>query len=207
MWYHAHISWLRASVHGPIVLQPRDSQPHPFPSPRHEITIMLGEAPSSLPDTRTFVAHFYVELARRRLKHPSGIYYYNFFPKSELKRSHNAATCEDKMWCGIPLVHWIFVQSLVQLCYVQHSLSLEIWRPCLFDRNGAQLFPSFATKLNVIELFECDVLRVKHVQQDIREHHDNLVLDQVNGGTTMWRMLLQKLWLQVEGIISLMPLL
>ncbi|XP_024397494.1 laccase-4 isoform X1 [Physcomitrium patens] len=43
MWYHAHISWLRASVHGPIVLRPRKFESFPFTSPKREITIMIGE--------------------------------------------------------------------------------------------------------------------------------------------------------------------
>lgn len=43
MWYHAHISWLRASVHGPIVLRPRKFESFPFTSPKREITIMIGK--------------------------------------------------------------------------------------------------------------------------------------------------------------------
>ncbi|KAI3817801.1 hypothetical protein L1987_11599 [Smallanthus sonchifolius] len=41
--WHAHITWLRATVHGAIVILPKRSVPYPFPKPDHEKIIVLGE--------------------------------------------------------------------------------------------------------------------------------------------------------------------
>ncbi|KAK1415515.1 hypothetical protein QVD17_31298 [Tagetes erecta] len=41
--WHAHITWLRATVHGAIVILPKRGVPYPFPKPDHEKTIILGE--------------------------------------------------------------------------------------------------------------------------------------------------------------------
>ncbi|KAL6609856.1 hypothetical protein ACP70R_039825 [Stipagrostis hirtigluma subsp. patula] len=43
LWWHAHISWLRATVHGPIVILPPAGVPYPFPPPHDEVPLMLGE--------------------------------------------------------------------------------------------------------------------------------------------------------------------
>lgn len=43
LWWHAHVSWLRATVHGAIVIYPKKGSSYPFPKPRHEATIVLGE--------------------------------------------------------------------------------------------------------------------------------------------------------------------
>ncbi|KAL6841358.1 hypothetical protein ACP4OV_028876 [Aristida adscensionis] len=43
LWWHAHISWLRATVHGPIVILPPAGVPYPFPAPDEELPLMLGE--------------------------------------------------------------------------------------------------------------------------------------------------------------------
>ncbi|KNA08659.1 hypothetical protein SOVF_160650 [Spinacia oleracea] len=43
LFWHAHISWLRASLHGPIIILPRRKQSYPFPKPHKEATIMFGE--------------------------------------------------------------------------------------------------------------------------------------------------------------------
>ncbi|TVU19678.1 hypothetical protein EJB05_35842 [Eragrostis curvula] len=44
LWWHAHISWLRATVHGPIVILPPAGVPYPFsPAPHAEVPLMLGE--------------------------------------------------------------------------------------------------------------------------------------------------------------------
>ncbi|KAJ0789000.1 putative laccase [Helianthus annuus] len=43
LWWHAHSSWLRATVYGAIVIHPREGYPYPFPKPDHESVIMLGE--------------------------------------------------------------------------------------------------------------------------------------------------------------------
>ncbi|KAK3024652.1 hypothetical protein RJ639_044268 [Escallonia herrerae] len=41
--WHAHINWLRATVHGAIVILPKRGIPYPFPKPDKEEIIILGE--------------------------------------------------------------------------------------------------------------------------------------------------------------------
>ncbi|EOA32960.1 hypothetical protein CARUB_v10016290mg [Capsella rubella] len=41
--WHAHISWLRATVHGAIVILPKRGVPYPFPRPHTEKIIVFGE--------------------------------------------------------------------------------------------------------------------------------------------------------------------
>ncbi|XP_009789474.1 laccase-4-like isoform X2 [Nicotiana sylvestris] len=43
LFWHAHILWLRATVHGAIVILPKLALPYPFPNPQKEILIILGE--------------------------------------------------------------------------------------------------------------------------------------------------------------------
>ncbi|KAJ4825831.1 Laccase-6 [Turnera subulata] len=42
-FWHAHVSWLRATVHGAIVVYPRTGVPYPFKYPYEEHIIVLGE--------------------------------------------------------------------------------------------------------------------------------------------------------------------
>ncbi|KAL2471012.1 Laccase-4 [Abeliophyllum distichum] len=41
--WHAHILWLRATVHGAIVIMPKIGLPYPFPKPHKEVVVILGE--------------------------------------------------------------------------------------------------------------------------------------------------------------------
>ncbi|KAL5709213.1 laccase [Ranunculus cassubicifolius] len=41
--WHAHILWLRATVHGAIVILPKLGVPYPFPKPHDEVIVILGE--------------------------------------------------------------------------------------------------------------------------------------------------------------------
>ncbi|KAJ6311857.1 hypothetical protein OIU77_013582 [Salix suchowensis] len=41
--WHAHISWLRATIHGAIVILPKKGVPYPFPKPDKEKIIILSE--------------------------------------------------------------------------------------------------------------------------------------------------------------------
>nr|WBW48347.1 laccase 4 [Paeonia lactiflora] len=41
--WHAHILWLRATVHGGIVILPKRGVPYPFPSPHKEVVVILAE--------------------------------------------------------------------------------------------------------------------------------------------------------------------
>ncbi|XP_059067394.1 laccase-12-like [Cryptomeria japonica] len=43
LWWHAHVSWLRATVHGAMVILPKDGSSYPFTQPYAEIPIVLGE--------------------------------------------------------------------------------------------------------------------------------------------------------------------
>lgn len=41
--WHAHILWLRATVHGAIVILPKRGVPYPFPTPHKEVVLVLAE--------------------------------------------------------------------------------------------------------------------------------------------------------------------
>jgi hypothetical protein len=41
--WHAHILWLRATVHGALVVLPKRGIPYPFPAPHKEVVVVLGE--------------------------------------------------------------------------------------------------------------------------------------------------------------------
>ncbi|XP_052177002.1 laccase-4 [Diospyros lotus] len=41
--WHAHILWLRATVHGAIVILPKRGVPYPFPKPNKEVVVILAE--------------------------------------------------------------------------------------------------------------------------------------------------------------------
>uniref|UniRef100_A0A0E0KCK5 laccase n=1 Tax=Oryza punctata TaxID=4537 RepID=A0A0E0KCK5_ORYPU len=43
LWWHAHSSWLRATVHGALVIHPRRGVPYPFPKPHSEFPVVLAE--------------------------------------------------------------------------------------------------------------------------------------------------------------------
>ncbi|KAJ8458257.1 hypothetical protein OPV22_031183 [Ensete ventricosum] len=42
-FWHAHISWLRATLYGPIVVLPRLGVPYPFAKPYKQVPVILGE--------------------------------------------------------------------------------------------------------------------------------------------------------------------
>ncbi|KAL0375308.1 UNVERIFIED_CONTAM: Laccase-4 [Sesamum radiatum] len=41
--WHAHILWLRATLHGALVILPKLGVPYPFPKPDHEAVVVLAE--------------------------------------------------------------------------------------------------------------------------------------------------------------------
>lgn len=43
LWWHAHSSWLRATVYGALVIRPREGTPYPFAKPSRETPIILGK--------------------------------------------------------------------------------------------------------------------------------------------------------------------
>ncbi|KAH6824825.1 laccase 17 [Perilla frutescens var. hirtella] len=43
LFWHAHISWLRATLYGPLIILPKKNVPYPFPKPHKEVPIIFGE--------------------------------------------------------------------------------------------------------------------------------------------------------------------
>ncbi|KAL2468292.1 Laccase-17 [Forsythia ovata] len=43
LFWHAHISWLRATVYGPIIIHPKRNESYPFRKPYKEVPIIFGE--------------------------------------------------------------------------------------------------------------------------------------------------------------------
>ncbi|KAF6163064.1 hypothetical protein GIB67_001392 [Kingdonia uniflora] len=43
LWWHAHFSWLRATVYGPLIIRPPRGRSYPYVKPHKEIPILLGE--------------------------------------------------------------------------------------------------------------------------------------------------------------------
>uniref|UniRef100_A0ACD5ZJX0 Uncharacterized protein n=1 Tax=Avena sativa TaxID=4498 RepID=A0ACD5ZJX0_AVESA len=43
LWWHAHFSWLRATLYGALVVLPPRGVAYPFPKPYREVPILLGE--------------------------------------------------------------------------------------------------------------------------------------------------------------------
>ncbi|KAJ6728072.1 MULTI-COPPER OXIDASE [Salix koriyanagi] len=42
LWWHAHISWLRSTLYGPIILLPKRGTPYPFAKPYKQVPIIFG---------------------------------------------------------------------------------------------------------------------------------------------------------------------
>ncbi|KAK9065963.1 hypothetical protein SSX86_015365 [Deinandra increscens subsp. villosa] len=43
LWWHAHSRWLRTTVYGALVIRPKLGSPYPFPTPKIEFPVILGE--------------------------------------------------------------------------------------------------------------------------------------------------------------------
>ncbi|KAL6861544.1 hypothetical protein ACP4OV_017244 [Aristida adscensionis] len=44
LWWHAHVSCLRATLHGALIIRPRHgAASYPFPKPRREVPVVVGE--------------------------------------------------------------------------------------------------------------------------------------------------------------------
>jgi laccase len=43
LFWHAHVSWLRATLYGPIIILPKLGMPYPFPKPYREVPVIFGE--------------------------------------------------------------------------------------------------------------------------------------------------------------------
>ncbi|KAL8526896.1 hypothetical protein ACS0TY_015949 [Phlomoides rotata] len=55
LFWHAHISWLRVALYGPIIILPRRGGAYPFPHPFKEIPVIFGEWWKS--DVKSVVNH------------------------------------------------------------------------------------------------------------------------------------------------------
>ena len=44
LFWHAHISWLRATLYGPLVILPKRHVSYPFPQPEKEVPIIFGNS-------------------------------------------------------------------------------------------------------------------------------------------------------------------
>ena len=42
LWWHAHSSFLRATVYGALIIRPRNGTAYPFPAPDQEVPVVLG---------------------------------------------------------------------------------------------------------------------------------------------------------------------
>ncbi|PKA50684.1 Laccase-3 [Apostasia shenzhenica] len=43
LWWHAHSSWLRATVYGALIIRPKEDSSYPFVKPKKEFSVILGE--------------------------------------------------------------------------------------------------------------------------------------------------------------------
>ncbi|KAJ9548389.1 hypothetical protein OSB04_020932 [Centaurea solstitialis] len=43
LWYHAHVSWIRVTLYGPIIILPKRKDSYPFVKPYKEVPIIFGE--------------------------------------------------------------------------------------------------------------------------------------------------------------------
>ncbi|KAJ0979282.1 hypothetical protein J5N97_014756 [Dioscorea zingiberensis] len=51
LWWHAHTSWLRATVYGALIIHPKEGSSYPFPKPQREVPIIIGEWWNTNPQT------------------------------------------------------------------------------------------------------------------------------------------------------------
>ncbi|PKU67981.1 laccase-3 [Dendrobium catenatum] len=43
LWWHAHNTWLRATVYGALIIHPKEHSTYPFATPKREFPVILGE--------------------------------------------------------------------------------------------------------------------------------------------------------------------
>lgn len=55
--WHAHISWLRATLYGPIIILPKRNESYPFDKPYREIPILFG---NSIPSCLYITMWYYI---------------------------------------------------------------------------------------------------------------------------------------------------
>jgi len=62
--WHAHVNWLRSTLHGAIVILPKRGVPYPFPKPDKELVVILGKKIKSL----ATVLHSFISPQHNHLK-------------------------------------------------------------------------------------------------------------------------------------------
>ncbi|KAF8039879.1 hypothetical protein BT93_B2176 [Corymbia citriodora subsp. variegata] len=50
LWWHAHISWLRSTLYGPLIILPKHNASYPFTKPHKQVPIVFGEWFNSDPE-------------------------------------------------------------------------------------------------------------------------------------------------------------
>lgn len=63
LWWHAHSSWLRATVYGALIIYPREGSTYPFTKPKRETPILLGKSLN----LSLFQKHYHVDATSNRL--------------------------------------------------------------------------------------------------------------------------------------------
>lgn len=71
LFWHAHFSWLRATVYGALIIYPKTGVPYPFKYPYEEHTIILGQSDF----------HFMHE--KKKLKNHNLPYFFSFLKLGE----------------------------------------------------------------------------------------------------------------------------
>ncbi|CAI9760771.1 unnamed protein product [Fraxinus pennsylvanica] len=46
LWWHGHISWLRSTLYGPLIILPKHNVPYPFEKPYKEVPVIFGGGPN-----------------------------------------------------------------------------------------------------------------------------------------------------------------
>lgn len=45
LWWHAHVSWMRATLYGPLIILPNHNATYPFSKPYKQVPIIFGKYP------------------------------------------------------------------------------------------------------------------------------------------------------------------
>ncbi|KAK4581980.1 hypothetical protein RGQ29_025222 [Quercus rubra] len=55
LWWHAHSSWLRATVHGALIIRPKSGHSYPFPKPHKEVPILFETYKLKVVEGKTYM--------------------------------------------------------------------------------------------------------------------------------------------------------
>lgn len=74
LFWHAHFSWLRATVYGPLILLPRHNESYPFKKPYKEVPILFGTCHNHQHFINLIFIIFFCYLIKKKF-----FYYFYFF--------------------------------------------------------------------------------------------------------------------------------